>query len=76
MSDTEPITQLEQQLRTALTRIAELEAQVETIRQNTNQAISGHASILESLVDHTRYVPPAGRKLVFPRTPVDVGRVT
>jgi TolA-binding protein len=73
MSDNDRITQLEQQLRAALGRISELEARVQTIRKNTNRAISGHATILESLVDHTRYVPPAGRKLVFPRTAVDVG---
>lgn len=56
-------------------RISELEALVKTMRKNSNNAIAGHAAILESLVNHTSYVPPAGRKLVFPRTPVDIGSV-
>jgi hypothetical protein len=69
------IAQLKQQLRAPLNRISELEAQVQTVRQNTNQALSGHAGILERLVDHTKYVPLARRKLVFPRTPIDVSSV-
>lgn len=69
------IVQLEQQLHAALNRISKLEAEVQAIRKNTNQAITGHASILESLVDHTRYVPAANMKLAFPRAPVDVGGV-
>lgn len=54
-------------------RIDELETLVAKIRKNTNQAIKGHAVVLESLVDHTKYVPASGRRLIFPRVPVDVG---
>jgi hypothetical protein len=54
-------------------RIIQLESLVATMRQNTNRALDGHARILESLVDHTGYVPAAGKKLIFPRTAVDVG---
>jgi len=54
-------------------RVIQLESLVATMRANTNQAITGHAAILEGLVNHTKYVPGPGRKLKFPRTPVDVG---
>ena len=68
INDTQRIEQLEREVR-------DLAAFVSRICKNTNAALTGHAAILESLVDHTKYVPAAGKRLRFPRTPVDVGSV-
>jgi hypothetical protein len=67
MSDADKIAKLEKS-------VADLERKLETVVQNANIALTGHATILGRLVDYTKFVPAAGKKLSFPRVPVDVSR--
>jgi len=45
------LTQLEQQLAQALSRISQLEKKVETMRGNINTNFSGHATALARITD-------------------------
>jgi predicted RNase H-like nuclease (RuvC/YqgF family) len=63
---------LQQQLSDALERISTLERDIQRIRQNTNSALQGNASMIETLVAHTGCQPARGQYFIF-GTQFDVG---
>ena len=69
---THSVESLQQNLSHALSRISDLETKIEKMRQNTNSAFNGQASILIRLVGHTHCPPPQGTEFVFVRS-YDVG---